>query len=385
MDDQDILSILSELGVSSDQIHRLASTSRDRYVDQRLQTAVIKERESLDIDLKLSFQVESDGQKEEFAKDCVALVNACRLHSLGQKGYLILGAADSKERAKKKGAPSVKRFEPSEWDINQFGEKLQQIIIHYVRPHLHVEYRVIEIPAEGSSNLYGVIEVTVPKNLPAMICDGKYRGVAFGRYGSPAPVSDRLDQSDVTELVRSSQIEDIFSKLTSPTPSARLNALDAISELRLHETRNRYIAQNIIGLLHDPSNEVAIRTLQLMAQYIDQVNIDPLLKICDEIVEHIEDDDDLYMRYADNAIRALSKQPEQTNVISYLQDIDSELASAEQEFSRAFLVDTDDIEVSVEKVTARIRVIRQAIRTTVAELENKISKELETDTTTPSD
>ncbi len=119
----------------------------------------VGQQETLNVDFKWSFSVQSKSHKKEFAKDVVALANTIATQA-DEKAYLVLGIRDPRDRSRPQAemGPCFQPFgDPDQ--IRQFNQKLQEIVNQHCRPPPNICYEECEISSEKGMEVVAVISI----------------------------------------------------------------------------------------------------------------------------------------------------------------------------------------------------------------------------------
>ena len=304
---------------------------------------ILGQKETLNVDFKWSFSIESKSDKKEFAKDVVALSNTIATQA-SEKAYLILGIRDPRDRDRRQ-AKMEPPFQPfgNPDRIRGYNRDLQNIVNQHCRPAPNVCYeeydaseedlgtvaaisiaKALAYPVEttnmGESHEDGIAWIRTGPGDPGRhkLNSEERDALRFGQFGQD-PISTILGQALAARLDHITSVleaQNLFVLLTAKDPQSRSQALRYVAELRREsEDDCQHQAQVVTGMLLDEDNIVVSDAVQALRQIRHPVAVDSLLHLCNSRVRRQKDD------ILVGAVAAIGEISPDTTIISSLQEL----------------------------------------------------------------
>lgn len=333
------------------------------------------QKETLNVDFKWSFSIQSKSARKEFAKDVVALANTIATQG-DEKAYLVLGIRDPRDRDR-----SPEKMEPpfhllGDMDrIRDFNRDLQNIVNHHCRPVPNICYEECDALEE---DIGAVAWISIAKALAYPVettnmGESHEDGIALIRSGPGDPGRRRLS-SEECEALRYAQFgenpissilganlvakfdqfeytlksQNLFALLTDDDAKSRADALQRVGDSeRKSQITARHQAQVVAGMLHDDDNRVIWQAIQTLRRISHPVAVTSLLHLCRN---RIEQKDDILIE----AVGAIGEIAEDGSVVPALE----ELGQAFNTPDSPLQLDEEFAEVigsAVENISIRLR------------------------------
>lgn len=302
----------------------------------------VGQKETLNVDFKWSFSVQSDPDKKKFVKNVVALANTIATQD-NEKAYLGLGIRDPRDRDRQEThmKPSFQPFgDPDK--IREFNQKLQNIANSYCRPAPNIQYEeygalgerlgTVAIISIGKALTYPVRTANMGeaesdiawirtgpgdpgrRRLSSEECDA----LRFGQF-SDDPISKILVPAIATKLDHLGSMleaQGLLALLTSKEPKDRSHALRSIATLkRKSEDDRRHQAQVVMGMLFDEDDTVVGEAVQTLRRIQHPVAVDSLLQLCNVRIQTQKD------AILINAVEAIGKISSDVTIVPLLEQM----------------------------------------------------------------
>lgn len=284
-------------------------------------------KESFKVELKWDFHIDrvsrsgqtvpDNERRKELAKDVAALANS-PAEANDQRGFILLGVKDQKER--ERGGALPPPFSPfgSLHEANTFGGRLQRIVSNYLDPPPEVHYCEVVFP--GKIEPIGVIVVIPSTRHPLVFTknmgEAHENDVAWVRRSPQDPYRDRLTRLEIDYIQRSHEdanlqtilrrLERLEAHIAVPLPGAEtwtrpeaktvpasLTAFVSLDEGEreaavqsvqlasdLGDAEKQYYAQVLLGMLRDESYNVVWEAVKSLQHVDTPLAIEALLQVC---------------------------------------------------------------------------------------------------------